>query len=538
MPLNINITVNDIALSRTIAISSVTTDHAVNEVPSATIQLSASGADTIDAGIFAAGSSIIIMAGYDTAANILFKGIITGHAIQISGKYMCTVFCKHKAVAAAYTNRNRCFADVKDKDVYETIFAEHGLAAACEPTPVLYELLFQTDTSDWDFLVKRALANKQVIVPGNDLISIKSPDHNNAAFSFIYGGNITALDLRKYEGRDTSLFTARSWDTGGQAIQAETSGNETAGSVQHMLNTAVDTKPEALLSYATAAAWARQLATVQGTVQSPGMPGIVPGQFISLRGVSATLDGNLFVNGVQHSIENGQWQTILKIGLQIPAFGMGQGHIYNNIEGLQTGIVIQLENDPAGSNRIKILLPLLDEQQTGIWARVATLDAGNNSGSFFMPEIGHEVIVGFMNGDGADPVILGMVHSSAKPAPFTATDSNDIKGFITRNKIRLVFDDAKKQLVIGTPAGKTITIDETAGIMKMQDELGNTISMDNNGIHFTSAKDIVFKAQKDIRFDGMNIQGSAAGSMKMRSSVMELEAAGNTTIKGSIVQIN
>ena len=48
---------------------------------------------------------------------------------------------------------------------------------------------------------------------------------------------------------------------------------------------------------------------------------------------------------------------------------------------------------------------------------LATLDAGKERGTFFRPEIGDEVVVGFLNDDPRHPVILGMCHSSAKPAP-------------------------------------------------------------------------------------------------------------------------
>ena len=41
----------------------------------------------------------------------------------------------------------------------------------------------------------------------------------------------------------------------------------------------------------------------------------------------------------------------------------------------------------------------MDEQ--GVWARVATLDAGNDRGTFFRPEVDDEVVLGFFHDDPA-----------------------------------------------------------------------------------------------------------------------------------------
>jgi uncharacterized protein involved in type VI secretion and phage assembly len=88
------------------------------------------------------------------------------------------------------------------------------------------------------------------------------------------------------------------------------------------------------------------------------------------------------------------------------------------VQGLQFGLVTQIENDPDGEFRIQVRLPVIDLQSPGIWARVATLDAGQDRGTFFLPEIDDEVIVGFVNDDPRDAVVLGMLHRLPfRPAP-------------------------------------------------------------------------------------------------------------------------
>ena len=83
---------------------------------------------------------------------------------------------------------------------------------------------------------------------------------------------------------------------------------------------------------------------------------------------------------------------------------------------------------PDGEDRVQVRVPVINSQDDGLWARVATLDAGENRGSFFRPEIGDEVVLGFLNDDPRDPIILGMLNSSAKPAPITASIRLSRKG--------------------------------------------------------------------------------------------------------------
>src|SRR5207237_789890 len=106
----------------------------------------------------------------------------------------------------------------------------------------------------------------------------------------------------------------------------------------------------------------------------------------------------------------------------------------SSVQGLHAGTVQKII-DASGQFRVKVRLPLVNDADEGIYARVATLDAGDNRGSFFRPEINDEVLVGFMNDDPRQPVILGMLHSSSKKAPLEPEEANNEKGFVSRSGI-------------------------------------------------------------------------------------------------------
>jgi uncharacterized protein involved in type VI secretion and phage assembly len=175
----------------------------------------------------------------------------------------------------------------------------------------------------------------------------------------------------------------------------------------------------------------------------------------------------------------------------------------------------------------------------GIWARLATADAGNNRGWVVRPEIGDEVVLGFLNDDPRFAVVMGSLHSSKNAAPLPAADDNDAKGWTTRSGIKFMVDDKKKTVEISTPAGNSLVMDEDAKTITLKDQNNNKIEMSSSGITIESAKDIVLKATADIKADGINIQSKASGAFKAEGSgAAELKSSAQTVVKGSIVMIN
>jgi uncharacterized protein involved in type VI secretion and phage assembly len=193
----------------------------------------------------------------------------------------------------------------------------------------------------------------------------------------------------------------------------------------------------------------------------------------------------------------------------------------------------------AGEYRIRVRLPTINPDDEGIWSRICTLDAGNNRGTFFRPEIGDEVIVGFINNDPRFAVILGMCNSSAKPAPLPTSDDNHEKGYVSRNQMKMIFNEEKKIITLETPAGNKFVLSEDEKAIHMEDQHGNKLLMNENGIQLESIKDIVLKAATDLTLEGVNttMKGSAAAKVT-GSGGAEISSSGTTVVKGSTVQIN
>jgi uncharacterized protein involved in type VI secretion and phage assembly len=223
-----------------------------------------------------------------------------------------------------------------------------------------------------------------------------------------------------------------------------------------------------------------------------------------------------------------------------------------DVSGIHKGIVSSIESDP--SNEFKILVDISD-QDVKVWARVSSIYATEDAGVFFCPEIGDEVILGFLNNDKQLPVILGSLFNSRTIPSVTPTDISSTKRIVSKSKLTIEFDDKQKVLLFKTPGGNQIEISDNAKSIKLKDESENVIEMSPAGINISSQKNINFSAKENIIMDsvsgikigskgnlnlsGLSVNANAQADIKMEgSSAAEISSAGETVVRGSIVMIN
>jgi len=105
--------------------------------------------------------------------------------------------------------------------------------------------------------------------------------------------------------------------------------------------------------------------------------------------------------------------------------------------GPQSAIVVgpkgeEIHADDFGRVKVHFHWDRYDEsnEKSTCWVRVSQPWAGKNWGGYFIPRIGQEVIVDFLNGDPDRPIIVGRVYNDDQPIPF---DSHTQSGFRTRS---------------------------------------------------------------------------------------------------------
>jgi len=103
------------------------------------------------------------------------------------------------------------------------------------------------------------------------------------------------------------------------------------------------------------------------------------------------------------------------------------------IAGLLTGIVIgpqgsEIFLDKYGRVQVRFWWDR-DNSTSSCWIRVAQSWAGNGWGASFWPRVGHEVVVGFENGDPDRPIIVGSVYNSTNMPPYSLPTNQYIAGW-------------------------------------------------------------------------------------------------------------
>ena len=144
------------------------------------------------------------------------------------------------------------------------------------------------------------------------------------------------------------------------------------------------------------------------------------------------------------------------------------------LQGLQIGVVTDTGDDPDKEFRVKIKLPGITTGDASVWARLCAPDAGNQRGYFFRPEVGDEVVVGFLNNDPRHPVVLGSLYGSKNAPPDDLAkdlDKNKFKGIVTKKGTMISFlDDDKSSIFIQTPGKNKIFLDDDAKAIKLTDQ--------------------------------------------------------------------
>ncbi len=556
-------------------VQSIVVGRELNRIPLATIQVedgdAAKGAFVVsDSDRFLPGKTIEIQLGYRSQNQTVFKGLIVKQRVKVrkNGSSL-TVECSAGAVKMTSGSKSRYFINKKDSDLMEELLDAHGLSKDVQATTPTLKEVVQYDSTDWDFLLCRAEANGQVVAVQDDKVRVARPAMSGSpTLNMAYGSTVLELDAEVDSRLQSKGIKASSWKAADQALvdasatepTAPATGNLAASDLAKVLGDdtseirhagAMDTTE--LQSWADARLLRMRLAKVRGRARCQGFAAVLPDQIVEISGIGARFEGKMYVSGVRHSVSSGNWETDVQFGLSPELFAetynlrpLPAAGLLPVMSGLQMGVVTALENDPDGEDRIKCRLPLISANDDGIWARLATLDAGKNRGTFFRPEIHDEVVLGFLNEDPRYPVILGMCHSSAKPAPEPAKDDNHHKGYVSREKLKLTFDDDKKVVTVETPGGNKIVLSDDAKGITLQDQNGNKITLDDSGIKIESAKDLILKASKDVKLSGTNTELSAQSGFKATgSSTAELSGAQTkidgsamTVIKGGMVQIN
>ena len=166
--------------------------------------------------------------------------------------------------------------------------------------------------------------------------------------------------------------------------------------------------------------------------------------------------------------------------------------------GVYVGLVTDVQ-DPNGQGRVRVRLPWTtdpDGDLFEIWARVATMMAGGDRGTWFIPEPNDEVILAFEGGCPWSPIVLGAVWNGVDQPPESMDSNNNIRSITSRSGIRVSFDDTDGgvEFTVETPGGQTVKCSDTPATIDVNDSNGNQVTLDASGILLSTGSKVTINA--------------------------------------------
>ena len=532
---------------------------------------------------FEPGKKIKIKLGYHSDESDAFEGIITAQNIKVmSYAHKITsklvVECHDEAFKMTLARKSDNFKDKKDSDIISSIISTYGLSKAVGSTTYKHGNLVQFNCTDWDFILSRADANGFVATNNAGKLTIDKPTvKGSEVLSLNYGVDVIDFNAEMDSRFQLDSVKFQSWDGTklslnkgpGVEPQVNSHGNITAkklatvsGKAKLEINTSAPEDVSLLKSWANQHLLRSRLSKIRGSVTFSGSTKVEPDKLVKLEGFGARFNGNAYVSKVRHELSEGMWKTTAGFGLEQSVFtddedisGPQALGLLPGISGIHTGTVKKIDTDPNGEYRVLVEVPVIQESGDGIWARLANLHASNSFGAYFYPEVGDEVVLGFLNNDPRFAIILGSLYGKKHKPPFTPEKKNNDKGIITKSKMKLTCEEEKKVITLETPGGQKVTLDDDKKSLKLEDQNKNSVTLDDKGITLNSGSDVKISAKGkitlsatgnaeisskgDVSVKGNNINSKANIALSAQGSASaELKASGNVTVKGAMVMIN
>jgi phage baseplate assembly protein V len=183
--------------------------------------------------------------------------------------------------------------------------------------------------------------------------------------------------------------------------------------------------------------------------------------------------------------------------------------------------------DTLGLGRVQVSLPFQPDVEP--WAPVAVLSAGNDRGTWFVPQVGDEVLVAFENGDVLQPVVIGSLWNGTDSPPATGpTDSVSLRIIKTPAGHEVTFDDTQQSITIKSATDQKVTITP----QKIELEAGSSkATFETSGsVKVEATTQIELKAQSiSLKATNLELSGDASATLK---------AGGTCTVQGGLVKVN
>ncbi len=184
------------------------------------------------------------------------------------------------------------------------------------------------------------------------------------------------------------------------------------------------------------------------------------------------LNADYVLHSVSHSGAHNRYSNSFSGFPADAAFRPPRAAAKPRIHGTQTAVVVgksgeEIWTDQYGRIKVQFYWDQVgkNDENSSCWIRVAQGWAGKNWGATWLPRIGQEVVVAFLDGNPDRPLVVGSVYNGQQPVPYALSDqqtkstikSSSSKGGSGFNEIR--FEDKAGSEEVYMHAQKDMTVE-------------------------------------------------------------------------------
>lgn len=524
------------------------------------------------------------MAGDDPLGQPIFGGRI--QTIEVSFDSTIGLFSIVRAYDAGHAmlmgTQTRAFPLMTYAEVAEVVGLESDLVVMATPTPVVNQMVVQSNETNWDFLVRLATEVGFVVAVtfapelGTPLLTFGPPRAAETAppplgidyapLAFVVGdGRIISMRATASAAGLAPVASTRGWDqtlampsmgegptigeTAVNMLLPEELAGEFAPSAQKVSLSRLQANEAAteLASEGLALKLAGSYANVELVVR--GNPSAKPNEAISLSGVGL-LTGEYTITATEHSFQPGLagYRTLITCSGQEDrslAGLQGAAQQDTKLTGVYSAIVTDVE-DPEQLGRVLLSFPWLSETFVSNWARTVQVGAGPGLGAQIMPEPTDEVLVAFENGQLDSPYVLGGLYSAERQGAVPMEELIEgvpmIRAYTSRDGHQILFNDSPEMtsLTLQTTFGAScvIRMSPETGIQIMTVEeqpiviqSNADVTINSEGVVLVNAADVTINGEGDCT---INAEGDVS---LVAEGALQIEALADVNINGGIVSI-
>ncbi|MCA9938754.1 MAG: VgrG-related protein [Anaerolineales bacterium] len=447
--------------------------------------------------------------------------------------------------------KSRAFVNKKDSDLAREMAQAAGLQAEVDSTATVYDHLYQHNQSDLAFLMQRAWRiGYECFVEGGKLY-FRQPPRGGAALTLHWGDDLQSFMPRMTLAEQVDEVIVKGWDAEQQQaivgraqatdgrlyprIEESRSGAEWAGQFGQGKLVIVN-QPVVSQAEADALAAARLNELSGAFVEADGVafrrPEIKAGQLVDLQALGQRFSGTYLVTSATHVYAPEGLTTHFcvrgtRTGMLADQLGAGDAGI--SWPGIVTAIVTNVD-DPQNWGRVKLKFPWMADDAESTWARVVGIGAGPEAGWYVMPAVADEVVVAFEHGDFDRPFVIGGLWNGQHAPPPEHVAGGDqplVRVWRSRGGHTIAtYDNRDNKVEVKSAGGHTVTLDDANKKLIISSGGGLTLTLDDNG------RKIVLDGSGDVEIN-------AGSNLKLTATMnMDLEANGQVTIKGAVINLN